>query len=182
MITEQQNSGSQTRDDSFGGFRRERLSILSHSDTNEPKAPVRVSNTMNGIKAGPTPCHSCAGRGDRGGFLRSSCSRLLASACETKPISRGQAAMVEGRQTRLCRRDWAEACQTKPIARSDRSGRGQARAPTEPPLGPVVQTKPICAHGQRWTRAGEGVSGGIARAKCAKQTQIALAPAGKGTS
>ena len=39
--------------------------------------------------------------------------------------------------------------------RSDRSGRGRARSPAEPSLGPLVQTKPICRHGRRWARAGE---------------------------
>jgi hypothetical protein len=56
-----------------------------------------------------------------------------------------------------------------------RDAQARARAGTAPvpPVGPVVQTKPICRHGHRWARAGEVTSGGVAWARCAKQTQFA---------
>jgi hypothetical protein len=41
-----------------------------------------------------------------------------------------------------------------------------------PLAGPVVQTNPICRHGQGWTRAGEVARGAVAWARCAKQTQF----------
>ena len=57
-----------------------------------------------------------------------------------------------------------KACQTKPICPIGRSRRRPARSAVEPSLGPDVQTKPICRHGQEWSRVGEGVCGAVARA------------------
>jgi hypothetical protein len=72
-----------------------------------------------------------------------------------------------------------KACQTKPIRPIDRSGRGPAKSAVAPSLRADVQTKPICRHGQEWSRAGEGAGGAVARARCAKRTQFALPQPGK---
>ena len=60
-----------------------------------------------------------------------------------------------------------------------RSGRGRARSPAEPPLRLLVQTNPICRHGRKWARAGEGTGGAVARTHCAKRTQSVPTPIGR---
>jgi hypothetical protein len=75
--------------------------------------------------------------------------------------------------------DWTrkQDRQNKANSGTGRPVQGPARRPV-PPVGPVVQTKPICRQGQRRARAGEVTSGVAARAYCAKQTQFA--PDGRG--
>lgn len=130
---------------------------------------------MRAIRCFWSPCPPCLGGEDSWetkpiGRVRRGAQDL---SCETKPIPGGRAPVAEGRQGRPCPCGWTEAYQTKPIPHLDRSGRGRTMSSAEPALGPVAQTKPICRHGQRRTRAGEGAGGAVARADRAKQTQFA---------